>query len=87
MKMAREGISKACKEPDEAKLYVNFINAQCAGQPGYPVVVKQTCMLSSSFLHAVFMLITKSCCAEIIEPGDLACSCSRSFDGTRNIAR
>jgi hypothetical protein len=42
MKMANGGVAKVCKSPEELKLYLNFINAQCMGQAGYPVSLNQT---------------------------------------------
>jgi hypothetical protein len=41
-KMANGGVAKVCKNADELKLYLNFINAQCMGQAGYPVSMNQT---------------------------------------------
>jgi hypothetical protein len=50
---AQIGLGKACKEPSDAQLYLNFINAQCSGQSGYPITLKQTCkMISLSLVPA-----------------------------------
>jgi len=52
IKMANGGVAKVCKNPDELKLYINFINAQCLNQPGYPVSANQTA--KCRFIHQQF---------------------------------
>jgi len=39
---ASSGLAKACPNPADAQLYLNFINAQCSGQPNYPILLKQS---------------------------------------------
>jgi len=43
---ASNRLSKACPKQEEAQSYISFINAQCQGQPGYPITVKQTSFAS-----------------------------------------
>jgi hypothetical protein len=40
---AQTGLAKACPKAADAQLYLNFINAQCSGQPNYPILLKQSC--------------------------------------------
>jgi hypothetical protein len=58
IKMATVDISKVCKVQDEYKLYINFINAQCSGQNGYPVQMKQLCKykyLKLPFVSTIYL--------------------------------
>jgi hypothetical protein len=40
MTAIQEKIVKVCKKDEDRAVYLNFINANCVGKPGYPLVQK-----------------------------------------------